>query len=71
MNSIIVSAVTAAAWVSVTPQTITKHVPEYVYSYGSAGSVQSADYLKAKPVQTCPIIENGRVVGFSVNCGGK
>lgn len=71
MSSVLVSAVTAAAWVAVTPQSITKPVPEYVYSYGSAGSVQSPEYLKSKPIQSCPIIENGRVVGFSFNCGGK
>lgn len=56
----------SALWFVVTPATITQEVPEYYYSADSAGSVQVKEKLAEKPAVVCQIIENGKVVGFSM-----
>lgn len=60
--NMLAGVVAAAAWVSVTPQTIHQEVP-LVQPSGAPGAVQSPDWLRSKPVQACPIVEDGKVVG--------
>lgn len=65
-----VATATAALWVAVTPQTITAPVPAFA-DVGLPGSVQPKEYRMAKPAEACPIQDDqGRVVGFSLNCKG-
>lgn len=66
-----VATATAALWVAVTPQTITAPVPTHA-DVGIPGAVQAREYRLAKPVAQCPLYDDqGRVVGFSLNCKGS
>lgn len=61
-------AAAAALWVTVTPATMLDPVPEFAW-IGIPGSVQPAEWRKAKPIEACPIYdESGRVVGASLAC---
>lgn len=58
---------TGAVWMPVTPQTLTVEVAEFIYK-DLPGSVQDEQYRRSKPVEFCPIIEDGKTVGFRLNC---
>lgn len=61
---------TAALWVSVTPQTMTQDVPAFRYE-GVPGSVQPVEWRTSKPIDVCPIVRDGHVIGFSLSCRGS
>lgn len=62
------AAALLGVWVAVTPQTMLDPVPEFAW-IGTPGSVQPAEWLKAKPMDACPIYDDaGQVIGFSLSC---
>lgn len=64
-------AAAAALWVAVTPQTVTSPVPSFI-DVGIPGAVQPREWRHQKPVAQCPVYDDqGRVVGFSLNCKGS
>ncbi len=66
-----VSTLTGVIWLVVTPQTINAPAPTH-YDIGTPGSVQTREYRLAKPAAQCPLYDDqGRVVGFSLNCKGS
>lgn len=62
------AAASLVLWVAVTPQTMLDPVPPAQY-LGTPGAVQPAEWRNSKPIKTCPIVEDGKVVGFSL-CKG-
>lgn len=65
-------AVAFVTWAKVTPETITRHVPEFVNSPGSYGSVLPASVRQVKAFTGCPVYESGVLVGYSfLDCHQK
>lgn len=61
-------AVLASLWVTVTPDTmLTVKVPEFSYT-GIPGSVTNQYRHKPQEADGCPVLERGRVVGWSLAC---
>lgn len=67
-NLILVSAalVVFGPWQHVTPETMSRHVPESVNVSRSYGSVMPAFARKVKAVSGCPVYESGVLVGYSL-----
>lgn len=69
LAAVSVSLAASFTWLKVTPETMLRDVPEFSW-VGIPGSVQSADWRLAKPVESCPVYnEEGRIVGASIGCG--
>jgi hypothetical protein len=72
MNTLFSAVVIGAAlWQPVTIAEIKKEVPEYIYLPGPLGSVEEGSKPRQEVIEGCPVLEEGKVVGFSFGCLGK